>query len=145
MASQPRRRMQHGPLKRWYPTTTLHGVTTQKMKEARISETLIFYHNTTRRHNPEDEGSTDLWNIDILPQHHTASQPRRWRKHGSLKRWYPTVTPHCVTTRRPRHETSPPWNPQNSHHARSLVKIQKPGMMTEFETGMNLLRFNIIS
>jgi len=21
---------QHGPLKRWYPTTTLHGVTTQK-------------------------------------------------------------------------------------------------------------------
>jgi hypothetical protein len=26
----PGRWMQHGPLKRWYPTTTLHGVTTQK-------------------------------------------------------------------------------------------------------------------
>jgi hypothetical protein len=25
-----RTRRQHGPLKRWYPTTTLHGVTTQK-------------------------------------------------------------------------------------------------------------------
>jgi len=28
--SQPRRWRQHGPLKRRYPTTTLHSVTTQK-------------------------------------------------------------------------------------------------------------------
>jgi hypothetical protein len=27
----------------------------------------------------EDEGSTDLWNVGILPQHYTASQPRRTR------------------------------------------------------------------
>jgi len=34
----------------------------------------------------------------FLPQHYTASQPRRWRQHGwLLKRWYPT-TIHGVTT-----------------------------------------------
>jgi len=30
MVSQPWRWRHHGTPKRWYPTTTLHGVTTQK-------------------------------------------------------------------------------------------------------------------
>jgi len=41
--------------------------------------------------HPEDCSSMDLWNYGILPQHYTASQPRR-----------------------PRPETSPAWKPQNS-------------------------------
>jgi len=61
MASQPRRPpwrwLYHEHLKHWYPTTTLHGVTTQKTslkkEAARTSETLVSYHNTWR-HNPED-------------------------------------------------------------------------------------------
>jgi len=39
----------------------------------------------------------DLRNVGILPQHYTASQPRRWRQHGPPKRWYPTTTLHGVT------------------------------------------------
>jgi hypothetical protein len=58
--SQPTRWRQHGPLKRWYPTTTLHGVTTQKMEAARTSETLVSYTNNTRHHKPEDPEGLDL-------------------------------------------------------------------------------------
>jgi hypothetical protein len=54
---------QHG-----YPTTTLHGVTAQKTG---------------------DGGNMDLWNVGILPQHYTASQPTR-----------------------PQHESSPPRKPR---------------------------------
>jgi hypothetical protein len=71
-ASKPRRRRpvyspwrwrQRGPPKRWYLATTLHGITPQKTstwiftlktEAAQSSETLVSYHNTTWRHNPED-------------------------------------------------------------------------------------------
>jgi hypothetical protein len=57
--TSPWRWRQHGPLKRWYPTTTLHSVKTQKISTL----------------HSEDGGSMDLWNVGILPQHYTASHP----------------------------------------------------------------------
>jgi hypothetical protein len=44
------------------------------MEAEGTSETLVSY-NTTRRHNPEDGGSMDLWNLGLLPQQYMASQP----------------------------------------------------------------------
>jgi hypothetical protein len=67
---------------------------------ARYTEKSVSYHITTRRHNPEDGGSMDLWIFGILPHHYTASQPRRWRQHGPLNLWYPTTSLHGVTTQK---------------------------------------------
>jgi hypothetical protein len=44
-----------------------------------------------------------LWNVGILPQHYTASQPRvkwRWRQDGPLKRWYSTTALHGDTAKK---------------------------------------------
>jgi hypothetical protein len=113
------------------------------------SETSVSYHNTTRRHNPEDldlkhhrrksfeslhpedGGSMVLRNVGILPQHHTASQPRNFdlnhhrkslkalrpedggsmvhRNVGVLSRLYTASQP-----RRPRIVSSPPYKRQLS-------------------------------
>jgi hypothetical protein len=61
----------------------------------------------TRTLHPEDGCSIELWNVGILTQDYTASQPRRlrlaswgWRQHGPPKCWYPTTTLHGVTTHR---------------------------------------------
>jgi hypothetical protein len=56
----------------------------------------------------------DIFNVGILPQHYTASQPGKWRQHGTLKRWYPTTT---NTTRRhnPEDLDLKYYWPQNSY------------------------------
>jgi len=98
--SLPRRWMQQGPPKVLHPTITIHGVTIQKIEAVRSSESFESYHNTTRRHNPEDRGSMDLWNVGVQPQHCTVSLPRRWRQQVALKALNPTITIHGVTTQK---------------------------------------------
>jgi hypothetical protein len=61
---------QHGPPKRWSPTTTLHDVTI---------------------HHPEDGGSMNLRNVGILPQYYTASPkncPCALTEHHAMKAYW---------------------------------------------------------
>jgi hypothetical protein len=55
--SQPSRWSQHGPPKRWYPTTTLHDMAILNMEKVRTSETSVSCRNTTRGHIPK----TSTW------------------------------------------------------------------------------------
>jgi hypothetical protein len=56
----------------------------------------------------------DLWNVGILPQHYTASQPEDG---SSMDLWNVGILPQHYTVsqpRKPRLETSSPWKPQSS-------------------------------
>jgi len=123
--SEPKIWTQNVPPKRWYPTTSLHGVIMQKMEAAWSFETLVSYHNTARCQDPEDGGSKvppkhwytttllhgviiqkmeAVWSFktlvfySTLPQHYTELQPGR------------------------RLESSQPWKPEISHHQVQLHK-----------------------
>jgi len=65
----------------------------------------------------EDGGSMDLWNVGILPQHNTASQPSRSR---SMDLWNVGILPQHYTAsqlRKPRRENLQLHNTEDSRFA----------------------------
>jgi len=94
--SQPWRWMQWSPPKRCYHTTSLHCVSTLKMKAEKSSEVLVSYHTTTLCHNPEDGCNKVLWNVGIIQHHYTVSQSWRWMQWSPPKRCYHTTSLLCV-------------------------------------------------
>jgi hypothetical protein len=78
------------------------------MDAALTSETLESYHNITLRHNPEDGGSMDPWNVGILPQHYMVSQPEDG---GSMDPWKVGILPQHYMVSQPEDGGSmDPWN-----------------------------------
>jgi len=69
-------------------------------------------HNTTRHQNPEVGGIMDLWNVGILPQHYTASQPSLQRREN-LK-FHVSSLRHLFQTGTGVHPTSNPMGTRGS-------------------------------
>jgi hypothetical protein len=96
---------------RWCPTTTLHGVPTQK------NWTCSF-----QRASP---------NVGILPQHYTASQPKRTRLVASSLDLQTSVSYHNTTRRHnPEPEASPPSKPQISQQRSVIPFLWSEGVET---------------
>jgi hypothetical protein len=86
---------QHGTPKRWYPTTTLNGVTTQQTSawlfiavKWHLSNVKWEFYNceiwgSHRDDDDDDGGSVDLQNTGFLPLHYTALQPWKQRWQGN--------------------------------------------------------------
>jgi hypothetical protein len=87
---------QNGPPKGWYPTTTLHDATTQKMKmeSAWPSETLVSYVMSTQCHNLEDRDlnlnrhynlkTHTYWFVNVLIFRWSVTHSVRWQNYGNL-------------------------------------------------------------
>jgi len=73
-----------------------------KMEAPWSCKTLASFHNTIRRHNPEDWKMEAPWSCKTLASFHNTIRRHnpedwRWRHHGPAKRWHPSITPYGVT------------------------------------------------
>jgi hypothetical protein len=93
-------------VKRWYRTTTLHGITTWRWRQfgplKRWYSTTILDSVTTWRWR--QRGPPKRWYPNIKIQGVTTW---RWRQRGPSKRCYPNIKIHGVTTWRGRQHGSP--------------------------------------
>jgi hypothetical protein len=109
-----RRWRQRGLPKRWYPTTTLHGITTQTTTTWRWRQ-----HEPPKRRYP----TTTLHGITTQ-----TTTTWRWRQHEPPKRRYPTTTLHGITSQKTstwrRRQHGPPkrWYPTTTLQGVTTLK-----------------------